>query len=84
MPMYDFKCRDCEHVQTGFMSISRMESGENLVCDECGGVSEKAFTATSFGLSSPYALGRKKAPEDFRNFLTQVKKAHPGSAIKDH
>ncbi|USV41134.1 hypothetical protein [Xanthomonas phage BUDD] len=83
MPMYDFKCKTCDHVQTEIMSISRMESGEEAVCKECGGVSAKTFTKTSWAAISPEALGRNKAPEDFRNFLSQVKKAHPGSTIKD-
>ena len=83
MPLYDFRCTKCSHVQTGMMSIARMESGETVTCSECGSESKKAFTVTNFGMSSPEALGRHKAPADFRNFLSQVKKAHPGSTIKD-
>lgn len=84
MPMYDFKCKACEHVQTGMMSIARMEAGETVTCAECGGESAKTFTTTSFEMLSPEALGRHKAPGDFRNFLGAIKKAHPGSAIRDH
>ena len=82
--MYDFKCNSCEHVQTEVMSIARMESGDPVVCKECGGESHKAFTACVLGFTTSESLGRKKAPGDFRNFLSAVKKAHPGSAIKDH
>lgn len=83
MPMYDFKCKTCDYVQTETMSIARMESGEEAVCGSCGGESAKTFTVTNWAAMSPEALGRNKAPADFRNFLSQVKKAHPGSTIKD-
>lgn len=33
---------------------------------------------------SPEMLGRKKAPEDFRNFLTSMRKANPTGYIQDH
>lgn len=84
MPMYDFKCDSCDHVQTVMMSIARMESGETAKCNECGGESRKTFTGCNYEMLSPEALGRHKAPGDFRNFLGAIKKAHPGSAIRDH
>jgi len=84
MPMYDFKCRDCEHVQTEMMSIATMEDpATERACKACGGVSKKTFTGNYSEFISPESLGRHKAPGDFRNFLSAVHKAHPGSQIKD-
>jgi hypothetical protein len=67
------------------MSIATMEDpATERVCTECGGVSKKTFTVSNNEFMSPEALGRHKAPSDFRNFLGAIKKAHPGSAIRDH
>ncbi len=38
----------------------------------------------NYAFMSPEALGRKKAPQEFRDFLTKIKKANPGSHIRDH
>ena len=84
MPLYNFQCKSCSHVQTNSMSIADMESGKTAECKMCGSVSEKAFTPSNMGFTTYESLGRKKAPSDFRNFLSAVKKAHPGSSIKDH
>ncbi len=85
MPLYDFKCNDCSNIQTEMMSIATMEDpSTERTCKECGGVTKKTFTTSNYELMSPEALGRHKAPGEFRNFLSAIKKAHPGSAIKDH
>jgi hypothetical protein len=49
---------------------------------------ERFFGGSDIAFMSPEALGRKKAPGDFRNWLSALKKAHdrPGQScgIKDH
>lgn len=95
MPKYNFKCSECEHrgdVWTG----DREKVDVDYKDIECPGCGKKTYNyapwdnggstsmKNNWGHISPMALGRQKAPADFRNFLTQVKKAHPGSTIRDH
>lgn len=85
MPTYDYKCNTCANIQEERMSISKMEDPETKIeCKECGKHCTRTYEAVNYAFMTPEALGRRKAPDDFRNFLSQVKKAHPGSAIKDH
>lgn len=84
MPLYDYKCKDCEDIHTEKHSIAELDVVE-IKCPKCSGDCLRTFeTQSSIAFMSPEALGRKKANGDFRNFLSAIKKAHPGSAIRDH
>ena len=86
MPLYDYRCPSCGVEQVEKLSLSELDT-ISIMC-HCGSEMERFFKNNSIAFMSPEALGRKKAPEDFRNFLSAIKKAHdkPGnpSGIKDH
>ena len=83
MPRYDFRCHECENVQEESMRIAELGVKE-VVCSECGSTNtSQTFTTISHAFMAPEALGRKKAPGDFRNFLSAIKKAHPDGHIRD-
>lgn len=84
MPRYDFRCNECGNVQEESLKIAEKDTAI-ISCKECGSEdTEQTFIAASLAFMTPEGLGRKKAPGDFRNFLSAIKKAHPGSAIRDH
>ncbi len=85
MPTYDFRCSECGHTSDKFLKIADLDSSVDLPCPECGKLNfNRAYLSANHAFMSPESLGRNKAPSDFRNFLSAIKKAHPGSTIKDH
>ena len=84
MPRYDFKCNECGNVQEVSLKIAEKDTAI-VACNACDSEdTEQTFTSVSYEFMTPEGRGRKKAPNDFRNFLSAIKKAHPGSAIRDH
>jgi hypothetical protein len=86
--IYEYKCRACGHEVLKNISMSRREEPTLAPCEneECGKVEVFQYfgNGATYAFMSPEGLGRKKAGGDFRNLLSIMKKAHPGSTIKDH
>lgn len=83
MPRYDFRCNECGNVQEETLKIAELDG--IIPCRECGSEdTAQTFLTVNHAFMSPESLGRRKAPSDFRNFLSAIKKAHPGSSIRDH
>lgn len=82
MPLYDYKCDDCGNEQEVSCKIAEMDDPKT--CVKCGGKKMTRFIATAnHAFMAPEQLGRKKAPQDFRDFLKAVHKAHgPNSQIR--
>lgn len=80
---YDFICDSCKH--TGDVHCHEDNLHDPRDCPECGtpGYYHRWSGKVTTAFISPEKLGRLKAPADFRNMLSQIKKAHPGCAIKD-
>lgn len=83
MPKYDFQCNSCSNVQEVVCKIAELDSIQP-VCSECGktGMTQTFITA-NHAFMPPEALGRKRAPQDFRDMLKAIHKANPGSQIRD-
>ena len=86
MPLYDYRCKN-GHVQEEQHKIAELDV-KVIKCKECDEVMERFIGSVDYAFMTPESLGRRKAPEDFRNWLSMVKKAHdrPGQpcGIKDH
>lgn len=75
MPRYDFKCSGCDNVQEVQCKISELDDPKT--CEKCGSQEmTQTFLTANHAFMAPEQLGRRKAPEDFRNFLGQIHKAH--------
>jgi len=83
MPTYIFQCKTCKHSFDRLLKIADMDDPLSENCPECGDLSIQRTVGGCYAFMSPEALGRRKAPEDFRNWLSAVKKANPGSTIRD-
>lgn len=83
--IYTFECRACEHVWEQTLKMADMEQPLGEPCPECGVEGQiHQIVGGNHAFMRPEQLGRKKAPEDFRNFLTNIKKKNPGCHIRDH
>lgn len=82
MPKYDFKCKECSFVEERTMRVAELDNPQ--ICPKCKGDMTQTFDGKrSYEFMSPEALGRRKAPEDFRNFMSAIKRAHPDGFIRD-
>jgi len=88
MPLYDYRCTSCEHTEVKKHSIADLDN-VTFNCPSCGAALSRYFASNnSLAFMTPEALGRRKAPGDFRNFMTAIKKAHDKPrnpcGIRDH
>lgn len=75
MPRYDFQCEECEHVQEIQCRIAELT--DEKTCEKCGSTKmHQTFLTANHAFMAPEMLGRKKAPQDFRDFLGAIHKAH--------
>lgn len=83
MPYYTYRCPDCEHDEQQFQKISTRDVPIEAGCPKCrSGKYYRIVEAPGFTTSE--SLGRIKAPQDFRNLLSEMKKeAGPTSTIKE-
>lgn len=85
MPTYEYGCGVCTHKFEKILKIANMDDPLSEPCPACGLVSVgRVYGSQNLAFMSPESLGRHKAPGDFRNWLSYVKRANPGSSIKDH
>lgn len=83
--IYDFRCKSCGHTFEENVKLADRENypKENK-CPKCLEGEIEQYIAGTCGFTTSESLGRKKAPDSFRELLRRMKKAHPGSTIKDH
>lgn len=85
MPTYCFQCEACDHYFETIRKIAEMDEPLSEKCTKCGEVKNKrVHMGSTHAFMRPEQLGRVKAPEDFRNWLSAVKKVNKGSTIRDH
>lgn len=80
MPYYVYNC-PCGTKPEEFRSIGKRD--DPVLCSGCGVTSSLSRTVTAPGFTSSESLGRIKAPAEFRNLLSAIKKANPGSNINE-
>lgn len=84
MPTYGFKCKSCETEFDRFLKIAEMDNPLSEPCPNCNKVEvARVVSGGTYAFMTPEALGRIKAPADFRNYMSAVKKANPGCSLKD-
>lgn len=83
MPKYDFKCKECGHTfEKQLKTSERSDYIKNTKCPECSEGEIQQILGNP-GFTTSQSLGRKKAPEEFRELMRRIKDAHPNSTIKD-
>lgn len=83
MPTYQYKCNRCPAIDERITAIDRRNEAVGQQCVTCKRGTLELIVGGVAAFMSPEALGYHKAPEDFRNFLSAVHKANPGSQIRD-
>ena len=81
MPLYDFKCSDCETVFDVMCKISERES---QVCPSCGSKNYKAHHLGMAALGDPVRLGIRTVDSGFKEVLSRINAANGRKAnLKD-
>ena len=86
MPLYDFKCNSCEFFEEKICKSEDLNEMEGYSCPSCSeGKMKRTWLSMNHVTMDPTKLGRKKAPQDFRDFLGAIHKAHgKDSQIRVH
>lgn len=84
MPLYYYKCRECDHSFKEFLSMDDRKIPVNAPCPECK-VEHSIFQELGYaGVVDPIRIGRKKPPSGFNEVLRNIKKGNPGSTVRIH
>lgn len=76
--IYTYQCKPCQHVFEVVKRLAEIDRPE--VCKECGsGETERVIASAGFTTSE--SLGRKKAPEEFRDWMRVLHRQTPGSKM---
>ena len=85
MPTYEFICKKCEQRFERVTKIADREKPESEPCPnaECGesGHIERYMGGQHYELTDSWSLGRLKTPKPWREFLSRMASANPGSRI---
>lgn len=81
---YEYRCSKCNYVFTKELPMAEMEVPMNSSCPNCGETGNiSRYHSGMPGFTDSVSLGRQKAPEEFRNFLSEVGKKNPGHNMPD-
>lgn len=73
MPLYDYKCRSCEHAFTESRSVDERKVPLESPCSECGGEIFQFISGTSLVTDSMGTL--RRAGTEWQDVLKGIKKA---------
>ncbi len=72
MPLYDYKCKTCEHVWEEEQTIASRNNPRYSPCPECGTSDNIILLIGSPAIGDPVNLGIKKPDKAFQNRLRQI------------
>ncbi len=84
MPFYDYKCHECDYKFEKRLRMDDRNTPELNPCPNCNKLGVTLQVTCHFERMAPQDLGRVKPDSDWRNFLTELKKANPGSNFKTY
>lgn len=79
MPLYEYKCAECEYIFSEIKSISERKIPESLPCPSCKTEGKIQQVISSVPMADAVRLGRKKPDEGFRDVMREIKKKTPGA-----
>ncbi len=85
MPIYEYECDCCEMRFEKFLPMHRRDEPLTQPCPNgCEKSNVTLQWSTSSIIADSFKLGRVKPSDEFRDKIRRVKKAHPGSTIRDN
>ena len=81
MPMYDYRCKKCEHHFEEMHIIAERKAPEKKACPECG---KKQIEQTIEGMpfiGDPVRQGTKRVDNGFREVMQKVADNHPNHTM---
>lgn len=85
MPYYTYQCKHCAYSDAVFAKISDRDLLVDTYCTQCevGLLFRPPEAGLGTGFTSSESLGRAKAPKEFRDLMSHMKRINPGSTIKE-
>lgn len=88
MPVYDYRCKECEHHFTDIFKVDERATPTTLPCPSCQ-KSDCIYIALSCVphmdiMKTTVGTAKHKPSQDFREVMKRVKKNNRGSTVKDY
>jgi putative FmdB family regulatory protein len=85
MPLYEYRCRNCNHEFEQVVSISNRYGPTEAVCTKCN-LPEVELVISTPAVISPFALdGLKKPSIEFKQRMAEIKQnVGNSSTVKDY
>jgi putative FmdB family regulatory protein len=77
MPLYDYRCENCEVVFERLLKLCEMEIPLSQPCPQCGSEQSISQELTTANFGDPVRMGVKRPDAGFGEVLSRVKSAHP-------
>ncbi len=85
MPTFSYKCDNCGHTFDKFLRIDKHLEPTNCPCDKCGKCAINQVIMVGPLVGDPFSFGEKRrAPQDWRYFLKELKRKNPNSNVSDY
>jgi len=82
MPIYQYKCSECDHEFEAFHKISEREVPKSKPCPSCNVEGHVMQILTKVGFTDSFRLGRIKPDDNTREMLNIIDKANPNNTMK--
>jgi len=81
MPIYDYKCKACDHEFEKNVKIANMTDPQE--CPECKGETERVIRGAP-SMGDPVRLGLIRPDNGFRDVLRKIHATTPGSCLNNN
>lgn len=79
MPLYDYKCKDCE--TTFEKSCKIVEMDEPKECPSCKSMNSEKFIGGAPAFGDPFRMGITRPDQGFKEVLQRIHEKTPGSIL---
>ena len=82
MPIYEYYCKTCGHIEEKFYKIAEKPHTTALQCDLCGQKREFEFCVSAPAVVYGVLSAAAKMPSEFKNRMDQIRKNNPNMSGK--
>jgi len=81
MPLYTYKCKECDHAFEKSSKIDDRKTPEQQPCPECGAEQSVVQQVTAPMICDPVRVGARKMDSGFKEVLQKIHERAPGSEL---
>lgn len=83
MPLYDYRCLECEHTFESFRKMDSRKDPESEACPNCTVVGKVVQSLSTPLFCDPVRLGKVKTDSGFQEVLQKIHSRTAGSRLNE-